>query len=216
MSASEAIPWLTSTRHWSYALVTAPTEEPMTLAMAKKHARIDIDDENDLVDSWVRAARQQVEQDTGLKLLTQTWDLALDSFPYTDEPIRIQTGPVQSVSFLKYYDFSGTLQTWPTSNYTVDTSSVPARLGLTYGGIWPTNLRRFQPGLIEFVAGWASPALVPDALIRAMALWVGWFSEHREHEMITPGRTGSAGTPSLIERSAYDALIAPYVMYVAA
>lgn len=179
--------------HFAYSLITAPAIEPMSVAQAKAHLRLDVGDEDSLVASWIKAARQQVEQDSELKLLTQTWELALDCFPYDMEPINILTGPVQSVTSLKYYDHANVLQTHATTNYTVDVSSIPARIGLTWSGYWPTDLRLFQPGLIRFVAGWTSADQIPEPLIRAMALWIGWFSENRE--------------PTPFERSAYDALL---------
>jgi uncharacterized phiE125 gp8 family phage protein len=114
--------------HVTYALVTAPTEEPLSLADAKRHAHVDHDFEDGLFQSWIKTARQQVEQDTELKLLTQTWQQLRDDFPYDEAPITIDAGPVQSVTFLKYYDFAGVLQTHAPSNYTVDVTSRPARL----------------------------------------------------------------------------------------
>src|SRR5258706_6207580 len=67
-------------RHQATKLITPPAVEPFTLAEAKLHCRIDIDDDNANVDKWIKAARTKVEKDTGRALLTQTWDLFLDAF----------------------------------------------------------------------------------------------------------------------------------------
>lgn len=190
--------------HWAYRVISGPTEEPLSLVTAKKHAKITIPDEDDQMDAWIRAARIQVEGDTNLKLMPQTLELALDAFPCDGSPLKIQTGPVQSVTSVKYYDSANpsVLQTLAASNYVVDVTSVPARIGLAATGQWPSSLRPFQPGLVTFVAGWTAAGLIPEPLLRAMALWIGWFSENRQ--------------PAAFERDAYDALITNHALYVAA
>jgi hypothetical protein len=39
----------------SEQLVTAPTEEPVTVDEVKRHLRIAVDDENELIDRYIRA-----------------------------------------------------------------------------------------------------------------------------------------------------------------
>jgi uncharacterized phiE125 gp8 family phage protein len=181
-------------------LIVGPTAEPLTPADAKAHYRQDFADDDALVPTWITAARRKVEQDTGRALMTQTWDLFLDGFPRTWRPIELPWPPLQSVTGVYATDATGVEQTVDPAIYVVDTASEPARLGLVNGAIWPTDLRRFQPGRVRLVAGYASAAAIAEELRRAMALVIGWLAQNRE--------------PQTFERDAYDALIAPYVLPV--
>ena len=182
--------------HQAYSVSTAPTTEPISLDLAKRHLRIDGDDQNTEIQAWIRTARQQVERDTEYALLTQTVDVSLDEFPCGLEPLVLNITPIQSITYVKYYDASGTLQTLASTNYVLDSASVPPRLGLAVNGLWPQSLRIFQPGSIRLVAGYTSATLVPDPLLHAMKLLIGCYSRDRE--------------PTPVERSTYDRLLDGY------
>jgi len=202
--------------HQATKLITAPAVEPVSIDEAKLHCRIDIDDENVNVLKWIQAARTKVEKDTGRALITQTWDLFLDAVPpwmathWSTLPyprmdataIQVPYPPLASVTSVNVTDPAGAETVWASSNYIVDTASVPGRIALSATGSWPTNLRTFQPIRVRFVAGWTSAAVIPADLKQALLLWVGWFSEHRE--------------PTAIECEVYDGLIAPYTLFAAA
>jgi uncharacterized phiE125 gp8 family phage protein len=87
----------------SSVLVDGPTFEPLTLDEGKLRAGLDWaadDARDDLMKSFIAAARSQVEHDTGLALPMQTRDVT-----YTDAaiaaswlPLPVQAWPVQSVT----------------------------------------------------------------------------------------------------------------------
>ena len=62
-------------------LVTPPAEEPVSLADAKLHLRVDFTDDDALITSLIAAARQAAETLTGRQIVTARWKLVLDSFP---------------------------------------------------------------------------------------------------------------------------------------
>ena len=62
-------------------LVTPPAEEPVSLAEAKQHLRVDGGDDDLLIGSLITAARQAAETKTGRQLITARWKLVLDAFP---------------------------------------------------------------------------------------------------------------------------------------
>lgn len=181
---------------WSSVLVTA-SATVIALADAKLHARMNADVvlEDGLVASWTRAAQQQVELDTGFRLLTQTVDLAGDAFPAGRQPIALPFGPLQSVSYIKSYDSStpSVLQTMAAADYLADVVSIPGRVGLADQAVWPTNLRRFQPVSIRVIAGYASIAAIPEVLLQAVRLAMGWHAANRE--------------PTAMEQGSYDWLL---------
>jgi uncharacterized phiE125 gp8 family phage protein len=176
-------------------LVTGPGLV-LTPSDAKGHARIDGSLEDYNVQQWIAAAARKVERDTERALLTQTWQLALDAFPSWRGAIDVPLPPLASVNFIKYYDSANVLQTLDPSAYIVDT--IGNRIGLAPTGSWPTDLRSFRPGLVEFVAGAVLADAIPENLLHAVRLAVAWLSENRE--------------PTKADVTSYDALIAPFVV----
>ena len=75
-------------------LVTPPAIEPIALADAKAHLRVDGFAEDILIGSLILTSRLHIEAALGLALITQAWQLTLDAFP----PGRAFTLPLQPVS----------------------------------------------------------------------------------------------------------------------
>ncbi len=166
-------------------LVTGPTLEPITLAEAKLHLRVDGNDEDTLITSLITSARRYVERISGWTLLSTTWRLVLDDWP--DEPyIVLPRPPLQSVSSVVYVDTDGNSSTLPTSDYVVETDRTPGRIHLAYGRSWPsTALRPASPISITYIAGHSNAADVPQEYKQAMLLLIGHWFANREAVAVT-------------------------------
>lgn len=186
---------------YARTLYAPPTAEPVTVAEAKSHLRVDASAEDELIRGLIAGARLWVEGTCGLSLITQTHDLTLDGFP--DEVIQLPRGPVQSVSSITYIDTAGDTQTWSSSNYIVDTKSTPNRITPAYGVAYPSTQTRINTVTVRYVAGYgAKGSDVPEPIRQAIKLLVGQMYAHREPEV-----TGTIVSPV---RFAVDALLAPY------
>jgi len=172
----------------TYALVTAPTVEPVTTAEAKLHLRVDIDADDALIAALIQAAREQVEAVTDRALITQTWAWHADAFPQTDT-LELLLPPLQSVTSITYTDADGDVHTFASSNYQVDTASAPGRIVLVSGASWPADTLRAANGVtVTFVAGYGDAgSAVPASLRAAMKLLVGHWYEHREQVVLGTG-----------------------------
>jgi len=165
----------------AWQLVTPPVAEPVTLSEAKLHLRVDGSAEDALIALYVQAARQALEEALWRSLMTQTWQLALDEWPETDNWIELPRPPVQSVSGVTYRDNLAVTHTLPSSNYHVDTYAEPGRIVLAYGRGWPTTaLDTNRPIRITYVAGYASAANVPALVRAALLLQVADYYANRE------------------------------------
>lgn len=161
-------------------LVTPPTGEPLALSVAKAHLRVDSDDEDVLITGYIQAAREYVERATGRALYTQTWDYTVDDFPYPD-PIRLPRAPIQSISYLKYYDSGGVLSTLDSATYIFDPSSAFGELALAYNATWPAYQLRRNAITVRFVAGYGdTPNDVPMPLRAAVQLMTAQLYMNRE------------------------------------
>lgn len=183
----------------SLALVTPPAVEPVTLAEVKLLARIDTDDEDSLLDSFITAARQAAENFTRRSYITQTWRMSLDlacepwadNLPegvydlpqaaiYGDLPnvIRLPKQPIQSVTSIVSFDTDNTQSTYDPSNYTLDAAG--ARIYLNQGSLWPSNMRPADAMRVTYVAGYGSAATdVPQPIRTAIAMHVAQLYETR-------------------------------------
>jgi uncharacterized phiE125 gp8 family phage protein len=142
--------------------------------------------EDEDIARYIKVARRYCENFQHRAFITQTWDLYLDQFPCELE-IRIPMPPLQSVTWLKYKDMAGILQTWPASNYIVDTVSEPGRIVLANGKSWPTTYDEIQAVQIRFVCGYGdSAADVPEEIGQAILLKVADLYEHRGDEAADP------------------------------
>src|SRR5260370_37918436 len=94
--------------NWALKAVTAPLVEPISVTMAKAHARVETtDDDTGPIVRFIRTCRHQVERDTNRYYTTQTWNLLIDQFPLRSIPIMIPRPPLQSVVSIVTYDTSG-------------------------------------------------------------------------------------------------------------
>ena len=184
-------------------LVRAPLDEPYTREEAKVSWRVTIDDDDELIDGLISASREHAEIFTRRQILTATYILYMDCFPYggndaswlrpnqyvygTDirrfrsgNTIMIPRPPLQKITKIEYLDSSGVLQVLSPLAYGVDKFSEPGRLFLNEGFWWPGTKNIPNAVRIEFVAGWENADAVPRSLMAGMKLLGGWWYEARE------------------------------------
>lgn len=175
-------------------LVTAPADQPITLAQAKQQCRAtEFTDDDDLIELFIDAAVDFIEGPSGFlgrALIDQTWDYYLDAFPAESGPIEIPLPPLIEVVGLFYLDADGNEQEWPSTNYVVDTSGNPGKVSLGSGVSWPTPIVESEAVRIRFRAGYldqgVSPAVenVPGAIKAAILIHVADLYANRESSII--------------------------------
>ena len=186
--------------YYKTSLVTAPTEEPITLDELKTHLRIDTNAENTYLTSLIKGVRETIELKCGLALITQTWKLFFDNFKnynenwwdgikelpvgyFSQKIIEIPKAPLQSVTHIKIYDNSNIATTFSTDNYTVFTyagvSPSNGRIMLKDGATWPYVERTVDGVEIEFVAGYGSAGDVPQMIKQYVLEEAAYRFEHQ-------------------------------------
>ncbi len=166
-------------------LTTPPTAEPVSLIEAKLHCRVDIEDEDSLIDSLIPAAREYCETFQRRAYITQTWQLVLDKWP-SGRVIEVPRPPLQSVAITYTLADGVTTETLDSDDYVVDTASEPGRVVLKSDKSWPTDELKAAGGIVvEFVAGYGDAATdVPQRVKQAMLLLIGHWHANREQVVI--------------------------------
>lgn len=153
-------------------IITPPAAEPITLEEAKQHLRITGSDDDIILLSMIKQAREFCEDFQNRKYITQTLEMVRDYFP-EDNCISFKNcSPVQSVESVKYYDAGGQEYIFDSSNYIVDTDSFVNRIVLGYCKLWPTiALQTANAVRIRFTAGFGDKgADIPETVKWAMIL----------------------------------------------
>jgi len=178
--------------------ITPPTVEPVTLAEARDHLKLDTSGspashpDDDLVESLISAARDRAESYTRRTFCQATWEFYLDRFP-AENYIEIPRPPLISITSLKYTLWDGSEESLTeNTDFVVDTVSHYGRIVLEYSKTWPTHtLHPSNPIKIRFVAGYASTSSpadyrenVPKVFKQAILLIVGHLYNHREDTIV--------------------------------
>lgn len=182
-------------------LVTPPIGEPVTLADAKAHLRVDGTDDDALITALITSARRQAEHLTGRALLTQSWKLTLEAFPA--DSLDLPYPPLQSVGSISFLDSAGVRQTLAVADYQTITDEMVGRVVPAYGKCWPAC--RVVPGAVEveFTVGYGLAAAVPQDITAWMLLAIGTLYMQRETVIV-----GSA--VGELPRAFWDGLLDPY------
>lgn len=195
-------------------LVSAPGADPVSLSEIKSYLRIDASADDTMLTAFITAATNIVEQWIGRRLITQTWQYWMDTFPSTlkfdallaegvtegklseylspVKALQIPLYPLQSVTHLKTYPDSGVAVVMDSAEYIVDTVHEPGRISLKTFTTWPATVLRPVNGVeIEFVCGYGAAGVnVPTPITQAIKDLVGKFYNNRGCEDTT--LTGAA------------------------
>jgi len=201
---------------------TAPNIEPATAAELRA---LLVETSTGLPDAdaetLIQVAREEIEEVTGLAMITQGWRLSLDSWPSDGEPwwdgqrqmaiselrgipaiVALPAYPLQTIDTVTVYDEGGTGTAVTIADFfDVDTYQKPGRMALKSGKTWPVALRKTNAVQIEYSAGYGDAATdVPAPIKRAVLQMAAYLHEHRG-DGCTPGDAfSSSGAAAMASR----------------
>ncbi len=155
-------------------VITPPEEEPVSVATAKAHLRVDTTADDALIETYLKAARELCEGLARRSFVTQTFRLVLDDFPSV--PLKLPRPPLQSVDAVTYLDADGNEHDW--TDFTADTGSEPGKV--IFNSLPTASLQESGAVAIEFTAGYESAADLPNVFVMAILQTVANWYELRE------------------------------------
>ena len=167
----------------SLKLITPPTTFPVTEDECKAQSKITTTADDTLLTSYIAVATAHVETVIGRSIMPQTWQQHLDGFQDT---MLLPKGPVQSVSFVKYYDEDSVLQTLDPAVYAVDNvaDNGPHWLLLKADQAWPATACGANVVFMEYDTGFTT---VPLEIKQAIILLVEHYYDNRMPVLVGSG-----------------------------
>lgn len=208
--------------HEGSVLVTGPTKEVVLLDELKKHARVETNESDEFLDRLIIEARQELEDISGLALLSQTWQMTLDSWPgHRDQwwdgvrqlaiteidggpqnEIEIIRYPIISIDTINVYDRSDVVSAVTIADtFDIDITSRPGRIALQPGAVWPIATRSIKAIEINYTAGYGtSVSDVPTPLARAIRNMAAYMYDHRGSGCDGDEAYSMSGAKAIVER----------------
>jgi len=183
---------------WSIAQLNPPVGEPLTLAQAKLHLRIDdsLTEDDVYVTDLISAARGELEDEYGIRFLQQQVEVRLQNFPRADR-IKLPIWPVQTIDYFRYHVADGTVGTMDV--VTDDTQAIsgsavltrvskkPAEVMLPFAHVWPAVILQAADGIrigltVGYLTGGSPETLpIPPAALMAMRRLISHGYENRDN-----------------------------------
>ena len=195
----------------SLTVVSAPTQEPLSLDQVKDQCSIDRTDTtfDEMLTRFIREQREEAETFLNRALITRTLALGLSAWPTTKAELYLPMAPAQAGDFkVEYYNAqTNTLQEWSADNYELDLNGTdPAVLVPVYGKSFPAVFPRRKAIIITYKAGYGDTAeSVPEPIKQAMLFKIGSQFMQREHLLV--------GTNQSEMDWAYKAKLSPHRIY---
>ena len=162
----------------SLTIHTATLAALFTTAEAKAHLKVDTTADDTLIDNLIRAATESCQIYTNRYFIHTVVKQQCDHW---HDIATLYKSPVSSVAHIKYYDTDNAQQTWAASNYIVDTSSKPARIGLAPDKSFPDIAERLNAIEVQYTVGYGSASEnVPEGIRQAVLLTIGNWYQNRQ------------------------------------
>ena len=152
---------------------------PVLLSDAKKQINIIEDDDDVFIDHLIQVATAYAEEFTGIKIMPQIWELALDEIECSTFALGFT--PIQSVDSVKYDDESNTEQTLADTEYNTDFVSTDGRI---HSDNWPSTYNKFNAIRIRMTVGYVNADAVPAPIKHAILMLVSQLYENRENTVV--------------------------------
>ena len=166
----------------AYKVLVANTTQLISTANAKLFLKVDIADDDDVIDSIVNAATESAQEYTNRFFLETT----LEQYGTTFADIRsLFKSPVSEITHVKYYDTDNAQQTLSSSVYQVTPAIEPSTLMLKVDQSYPDVADREDAVLVKYKVGYGTaPTDVPYAIIQAVYLTIGHWYQNRQEVVV--------------------------------
>ena len=161
----------------AYTVDTAAATVLITTADAKAFLKVDISDDDILIDNLVSAATESAQEYTNRFFIDTTLLQYGTKFSDLTELLK---SPVDSITHIKYYDSDNAQQTLSSSVYSLIPAIEPSLISLSVSQSYPSVADRTDAIECKYVVGYGAASTdVPNAIIEAVYLTIGHWYQNR-------------------------------------
>jgi uncharacterized phiE125 gp8 family phage protein len=160
----------------SLVRITPPAVEPVSLAFAKQHCRVDTEADDLYIQSLISVARQYVEDVLDITICTTVWEVKYDLFPVW--AIVLPRLPMLDRAVtVTYRSGDGTYsQLSSATDFQVDASVLPGRIYPQWARSWPATRGDENSVTVRYSAGYGddgqtAPPVVKHLILLLTAHW---------------------------------------------
>jgi uncharacterized phiE125 gp8 family phage protein len=160
----------------SLVRITSPAVEPVSLAFAKQHCRVDTEADDLYIQSLIAVARQYVEDVLDITICTTVWEVKYDLFPVW--AIVLPRLPMLDRAVtVTYRSGDGTYsQLSSATDFQVDASVLPGRIYPQWARSWPATRGDENSVTVRYSAGYGddgqtAPPVVKHLILLLTAHW---------------------------------------------
>ena len=160
----------------SLVRITSPAVEPVSLAFAKQHCRVDTDADDLYIQSLISVARQYVEDVLDITICSTVWEVKYDLFPVW--AIVLPRLPMLDRAVtVTYRSGDGTYsQLSNATDFQVDASVLPGRIYPQWARSWPATRGDENSVTVRYSAGYgddgqSAPPIVKHLILLLVAHW---------------------------------------------
>ena len=160
----------------SLVRITSPAVEPVSLAFAKQHCRVDTEADDLYIQSLVAVARQYVEDILDITICSTVWEVKYDLFPVW--AIVLPRLPMLDRAVtVTYRSGDGTYSSLSSAtDFQVDASVLPGRIYPQWARSWPATRGDENSVTVRYSAGYgddgqSAPPIVKHLILLLVAHW---------------------------------------------
>ena len=173
----------------SVTRATGPAVEPLTVAEAKLHLRVDISDDDVFIGTLITAAREWVEAYLDRTLITTQLILRAAEFPTEELELArppMATAGTATAVVITYTLADTTTATLSTALYRVDRTTTPGNVAPVINGTWPSDVIEDANAVaVTYWAGYGpTSASVPATIRHACLMLIGHWYESRSTVLV--------------------------------
>jgi uncharacterized phiE125 gp8 family phage protein len=148
---------------WEIILLTPPASEPVSLAEAKLHCRIDTDADDALVTRLITEAREWAESYTSRAFISQERAMITQCAP--SGQFYLARPPIIALTSIGYIDTAGATQPLDPTAYVANLLSQAPYVAPAYGTSWPSMRAGPLAFRVDYKAGYGADATkVPEGI----------------------------------------------------
>ena len=162
----------------AYTVDTASTTAVISTADAKTYLKVDISDDDTLIDNLVSSATESAQEYTNRFFTNTTLIQYGTTFADLENLLK---STVSSITHIKYYDSDNSQQTLASSVYALIPAIEPSVISLKVNQSYPSIADRTDAVECKYVVGYGSASTdVPNAIIEAIYLTIGHWYQNRQ------------------------------------